>query len=78
VVKDAMGARRYRNAATVKDRVSSAGKKAVRLARLTYTVLVLGVIVPIGVALAVDLYVLIPLKYGASDMTPVFYVQEAW
>jgi hypothetical protein len=40
--------------------------------------LVLGVIIPIGVALAVDLYVLLPLKYGNSNMTPVFYVQEAW
>lgn len=31
---------------------------------------------PVGLLL--DLYILFPLKYGFSTMTPVFYVQEAW
>lgn len=36
------------------------------------------VVLPVIVGLLLDLYVLFPLKYGFSDMTPVFYASEAW
>jgi hypothetical protein len=78
IVKNATEAGRYRYQSTLQDKVTYVATKALRLARMTYTAVVLGVFMPIGFAFAVELYVLLPAKYGLSDMTPVFYVQEAW
>jgi hypothetical protein len=39
---------------------------------------VLYALAPLMLGLGLDLYVFFPLKYGVSDMTPVFYAAEAW
>jgi len=36
------------------------------------------VLVPLAAGLLLDLYVFFPLKYGMSEMTPVFYAAESW
>jgi hypothetical protein len=49
-----------------------------RFGRQIYRLAACLLVLPLVVGLFLELYVLFPLKYGISDMTPVFYASEAW
>lgn len=61
-----------------RDMVAKMLKTAGQMRFWSYRIFVLFGILPVLSALALDLYVLFPLKYGVSSMTPVFYAAEAW
>ncbi len=48
------------------------------VARRAYVIFTVLFCMPVGVGMLLELYVLQPIKYGASDMTPVIYPFEAW
>lgn len=52
--------------------------KAARYMRYGYSAFVVLGCMPMLVALNLEVFVLMPGRYGWSDMTPVFYASEAW
>jgi hypothetical protein len=65
---------KLRAAATIPERQTSLLQTIQRYTKATGLL----VIIPLAAGLLLDLYVLFPLKYGMSDMTPVFYAAESW
>lgn len=78
LVRGVTEAARYREHNPPMRQLTEVAAQFVNLARCAYSFLTVVVVVPIAVGLLVDLYVVLPLRYGLSTMTPVFYVAEAW
>ena len=58
---------------------SSVSQLSVRkVGKMIVRVIALFIVLPTIAGLLLELYVFFPLKYGFSDMTPVFYASEAW
>jgi hypothetical protein len=78
VVRRYLGTPRYRNPFSWKRSILKEVDFVLRAARWAYLAVVLYAVIPLLIGLCLELYAFAPLKYGRSDVTPVFYTAEAW